>query len=513
MSEAQPLAVPTTLVADDDTAAVRPARSADRAGSGLRLLSATFLVVTVLGGGVFLAAVTTLPPGRADLLNSNVAASLLVVGMSALSVAGAVLARAQPRSVIAWLMLGTALAWVGANLSMWAALTAVDRSSPAVAWVGWVTNWAWVPAQALSLVMLLRFPTGRLPGPRWRIAELTVLLWATATVCATALLPGELGAADTLGPIQNPLGWDMLGGVSEPLLSVLFALLPVLVLLSAAAPVVRWRRAGTRERAALRWIAVAAVLLAVAAPLAIISSTGEVLQGVAFLLLPVAIGTAVLREQLWDLDLRHRYDRLRLAREQERERLRRELHDSLGPVLGSISMRAEAARNLLESGDTGRIDALLASIGTATEDALGEVRRLIDDLGPAALHDQDLVPALRSQLAAYSDTLPVTVEARPDPLPPLDERAAAAAYLVISEAVRNAARHGGGTHAAVTLRTAGDRLQVEVRDDGRGLGSAPAGVGRTGMARRAEEQGGHLSVEDGAGGGTVVRLELPGALR
>lgn len=144
---------------------------------------------------------------------------------------------------------------------------------------------------------------------------------------------------------------------------------------------------------------------------------------------------------------------------------------------------------------------------------MGEVRRLIDDLGPASLHDQDLLPALRSRLAAYTDTLPVTVDARPDPLPPLDERAAAAAYLVVSEAVRNAARHAGGTHATVTLRTSGDRLQVEVRDDGRGLGSAPAGVGRTGMARRVEEQGGHLSVEDGTGGGTLVRLELPGALR
>nr|WP_281496690.1 histidine kinase [Ornithinimicrobium sp. F0845] len=150
----------------------------------------------------------------------------------------------------------------------------------------------------------------------------------------------------------------------------------------------------------------AAVAVGISAPLALASETGEILQGVAGLLLPIGIGTAVLREELWDLDLRRRYDKLRLARDQERERLRRELHDSLGPVLGSISMRAEAARNVLATGDAARADDLLASIGTATEGALTEVRRLIDNLGPTALADRDLAPALHTQLAAYSESFP-----------------------------------------------------------------------------------------------------------
>src|SRR5690606_15921939 len=140
-----------------------------------------------------------------------------------------------------------------------------------------------------------------------------------------------------------------------------------------------------------------------------------------------------------------------------------------GPVLGSISMRAEAARNVLASGDTDRVDDLLDSIGSATEGALTEVRRLIDNLGPGALADHELVPALGLRLAAYADRFPVTLTAHPDPLPPLEEKAAATAYLVISEAVRNAARHSGGTGAQVTVSMSGDRLRAEVTDDGGGL--------------------------------------------
>lgn len=483
-----------------------------RPDPGLRALALVGLVLTVLAAAAALVLMVTLPAEPVEQLNSTVAASLLTVGMLGLGAAGTVLARQRPRSPIAWLMLATAMAWLLGNLSIAVAWWLLDLGSGAASFAGWLTNWIWIPAQALSLVMLLCLPTGRLPSPAWRVVERVVLTWAGLAVLTTALLPGPLGA-EALAPLTNPLGVDALAGVSDGLLSALFIVLPVLVLASAAAPIVRWRRAGTRERSALRWIAIAALAVALAAPLALVSEAGEILQGVAGLLLPIGIGLAVLREELWDLDLRRRYDRLRLTRDQERERLRRELHDSLGPVLGSISMRAEAARNVLAGGDTARADDLLGSIGDATEGALAEVRRLIDDLGPGALHDHDLVPALRVQLAAYADRFPVTLEVHPDPLPPLEEKVAATAYLVISEAVRNAARHSRGTGAVVSVRMSGERLHVEVRDDGRGLGGASAGIGRTGMAARVAEEGGRLSVADGDSGGTVVTVELPGALR
>lgn len=478
----------------------------------LRAFALAGLALTLLAGVASLTVMVTVSTERAEELNSTVAASLLTVGMVGLGIAGTVLARQQPRSRIAWLMLCTALAWLLGNLSLAAAWWLLDRDSAVAPFAGWVTNWAWVPAQALSMVTLLRLPTGRLPDRRWRVAEWAVLGWAGLAVLTTALLPGALGA-DVLASSTNPIGLAALTDISDTLLSALFIILPVLVLVSAAAPVLRWRRAGTRERAALRWIAIAAAGVAVAAPLALVSETGQILQGVAGLLLPIGIGLAVLREELWDLDLRRRYDRLHRAREQERERLRRELHDSLGPVLGSISMRAEAARNVLAGGDLPRVDDLLDSIGDATEGALAEVRRLIDDLGPGALHDHDLVPALRVQLSAYAESFPVTLIAQPEPLPPLEEKAAATAYLVISEAVRNAARHSGGTGAAVSVRMTGDRLLAEVQDDGRGVGDSAAGVGRSGMTSRIAEEGGRLTVEGGEAGGTLVRFELPGALR
>lgn len=501
MSDVRAIAVTDAVVA-----------KTSRADAVLRVLAVAGFGATVLAGIGFLLGVVSMPAEVGDALNSTVATSLLVVGMTGLALAGMVLARQQPRSIIAWLMIGTALAWVVGSSSVIAAWMLLEAGHPASPFVGWLTNWIWIPANALSMVMLLRFPTGRLPDPRWRIVEWTILAWAGLTIAVTAVLPGPLGA-EVLMPLTNPIGWDAIAGFADGLLSALFLMLPVLVLVAAAAPVVRWRRAGIRERAALRWIAVAAIVLAVAVPLALLGTAGEIVQGLAFLLLPIAIAVAVLREELWDLDLRRRYVRLRLTREQERERLRHELHDSLGPLLGSISMRAEAARNLLPGGETDRVDELLASIGTATEGALGEVRRLIDDLGPTALRDRDLVPSLEEHFAAYADRFPVTLAVRPDPLPPLEEGAAVAAYLVISEAVRNAARHSHGTHAEVSLQVVGDRMKVEIRDDGRGLEAASPGIGRAGMARRVAEAGGRIRIEDAVGGGTLVAFDLSGVLR
>lgn len=478
----------------------------------LRLLATACLVVTVIGGAVLLGIMVALPADRVEKLNSSVAMALMAVGMTGLAAAAFALIRKDPRSVIAWLMLTTALAWMISRMDLAAALWLLDTRSGLAPFLGWTTNWLWVPAHVLSLLMLLRFPTGRLPSPRWRPVELVVLVWAAVTVLVTALVPGPLGA-EVLSPLTNPIGWDGLGGVGDGVLTALFLLLQVLIIVAAAAPIVRWRRAGSRERGALRWIALATAGVALSAPLALLTETGEVLAGVAFLLFPAAIAVAVLRDRLWDLDLAGRYDRLRAAREEERQRLRHELHDSLGPVLGSISMRAEAARNLLDRGEIARANELLTSIGAATEGALDGVRRLIEDLGPAALRDHDLVPALEQELLEYAGSFPVALRVTPNPLPPLDETVAATAFLVVVEAVRNAARHSGGSGATVDLALAGSRLEIEVRDDGRGLCGAATGVGRTAMAMRVARSGGRISIEDGPAGGTVVGLCLEGALR
>ena len=494
------------------TAPLRLGTPRPRPDALLRLLASSGLVLALVAAGAVLAVLATGPMARDERLNSPVAVALQMVGMAGLAVAGATLARQQPRAAIAWLMLGTALAWTVAGLTLLVATALLARDDALAPAVGWLTNWSWVPAQGLALVMVLRFPDGRLPGSRWRPVEWAVVGWTALTAVVTAVLPGPLGA-ESLEPMTNPLGLPALEGISEELLSGLFLVLPVLVLAVCAAPVVRWRRAGAGDRRALRWLALAVAVLALSAPLAVVAEAGEILQGAAFLLIPLAVGTAVLRERLWDLDLRRRYGRLQEARLQERERLRRELHDGLGPPLGSVSMRAEAARNLLARGETDRVDDLLASIGETTERALADVRRLIDDLAPLPLREDDLQTALADHLEGYAQTFPVAVEAEPDPLPRLHDTAAATAYLVVLEAVRNAVRHSGGTRARVRLHADGRDLHVEVADDGVGVGAAPAGVGRTSMARRVAEGGGRLDLRDGPDGGTVLRFELPGAVR
>jgi signal transduction histidine kinase len=452
------------------------------------------------------ALLATLPLSAAERPTARLAAAAFVLGMSWLAAAGAVLVRHRDHTTMGWLLLGTGLSGVLGRLALGLAIAVGDTSGL----LGWITNWAWVPAQALALLLLLRFPTGHRPGPRWRWAEGTVLAWGALTVVATALLPGPLGA-EALAPTENPFGVEPLAPVLDAALGVLFGVLPALMVVAVAGPVVRWRTATASERRQLRAVALAAGLLAVAAPLAVVSGAGALLEGLAYVVLPAAIGYAVLRHRLWGIDVARRLDRLRAVREEERRRLQRELHDSIGPVLGSVTMRAETARNLLAGGQTERLDDVLASIGVATEDALMEVRRLIDELGPSALAEQDLVPALERLLDDYADQ-DVQIALRADRLPELDPEVATVAYRVVGEAVRNLVRHSGARVATVTLHLVEGVLHLEVRDDGHGLRGHPPGVGRRGMEERVRALGGSFSLGEDTRG-VVVRAQLPEAVR
>ena len=491
---------------------LRPAPGGPRHAGGWRSRrgsAALVLTLTLAGAVASLWFVVALPPQRTAGLSSPAATALLLVGMAGLAFAAHVLARHRPGAVLATLMAGCAAAWVTSHLVLGLAVTATDRGWPGTSVLGWLSNWVWVPGHVLAMLTLLRFPTGAVPGPGWQWVERGVVAWGALTATVTALLPGPLGA-EPLAPATNPLGVPALAAPLESALAVLFTLLPLLIVASAVAPVVRWRGARQRERRQLLWVAAAAVPIAVSAPLALWSRTGDLLQGLAFLLLPGAIGIAVLREQLWDLDLRRRFDRLTVVREQERDRLRHDLHDSLGPLLGAIAMRAEAGQNLLVSGRPDRVADLLGDIGRTCEDALAEVRRMIDALGPAALVDHDLGAALRRHLGQYADTFPVHLSAVGD-FSTLDPRTAEAGYLIAGEAVRNAARHSGATGCEVRLVESEGALTVEVTDRGRGLAGSAPGLGRSTMSRRAEVVGGSLAIEEPPEGGLRVTARLPGA--
>jgi two-component system NarL family sensor kinase len=192
--------------------------------------------------------------------------------------------------------------------------------------------------------------------------------------------------------------------------------------------------------------------------------------------------------------------------EEERRRLRRDLHDGLGPRLTGVAYAADAARNVL-SRDPERAATLLTGVRAEAGEAIVEVRRLVEGLRPPSLDQVGLEQALRQHARHLlrPDGRPLVVEVCvPAPLPPLGAAVEVTAYRIVVEALTNTARHAAGEHAVVTLRLDGDALAVEIRDrDGNDEGAGepwPPGVGLTSMRERTEMLGGSLT----AGAGRVV---------
>jgi two-component system, NarL family, sensor kinase len=197
------------------------------------------------------------------------------------------------------------------------------------------------------------------------------------------------------------------------------------------------------------------------------------------------------------------------AREEERRRLRRDLHDGLGPVLTGIAFKADAAGNTLPA-DPARAGELLGQLRADTTAAIGDIRRLVYGLRPPALDDLGLIGSLRQQsarLAQRPDGSSVAVELdAPEDMPLLPAAVEVAAYRIITEAMTNAARHSGAT--SITVRLAlpeGGTLRIEVSDDGVGPGSPwQAGFGLISMRERAAELGGSCEAGPADGGGRVT---------
>ncbi|HEX6127781.1 MAG TPA: histidine kinase [Candidatus Limnocylindria bacterium] len=208
-------------------------------------------------------------------------------------------------------------------------------------------------------------------------------------------------------------------------------------------------------------------------------------------------------------DLQRSRQQLVSAREEERRRLRRELHDGLGPALAGSLMKLQAARSLAGS-DPAAVGRLLDELAGQTRRTIDDVRRVAYDLRPPALDQLGLAEALAQEarrLAPASASFEVHAETELDGLPAAVE---VAAYRIGLEALTNVVHHAAASRARIDLRLDGDALLVEVRDDGRGMapGGRP-GIGLATMRERAEELGGALTVERAAEGGVAVRARLP----
>jgi signal transduction histidine kinase len=193
------------------------------------------------------------------------------------------------------------------------------------------------------------------------------------------------------------------------------------------------------------------------------------------------------------------------AREEERSRLRRDLHDELGPTLAGLAMQLNGLQALLHA-DPDTASQRMARLEAVARQALDDVRRVSRELRPPALDELGLVGALEQ--AAHHAGLSLTTDSTmTEPITPAVE---VATYRIGAEALLNVARHAGTGEARLTLDRVDDALVLRVLDDGRGTEDSPAGVGTLAMRERAEELGGTLSIRrPAAGGGTVVEARIP----
>ncbi len=220
---------------------------------------------------------------------------------------GAVVAARRPDHPCGWLL--GALCVVAAI-----AIAGTDYVQPSLArperypWtvaVGWVTTWIAFPAVAMGALVLLTFPTGRLSSPRWRAAAVGVVVASAAAACSAALMPGRLPIADAL---DNPIGVRGAGDVLEAL-NTLATITAVLILIAAVARLVgRFRRAHGRERDQLKILA-RALPIAFVGMLAAAVASGPLNEASFYFAvagltaIPVAIGWAVLRHQLFGIEV------------------------------------------------------------------------------------------------------------------------------------------------------------------------------------------------------------------
>jgi signal transduction histidine kinase len=225
-------------------------------------------------------------------------------------------------------------------------------------------------------------------------------------------------------------------------------------------------------------------------------------------------------------DLRRSRQQIVTTREEERRRLRRDLHDGLGPALASLLLEARVLRRLVRD-DPPAAEALAVDMQADIKSTIDDIRRVVNELRPPALDDLGLVAALHVMATKIGESgsdgnegsrpdgplsrdgrLRINIDA-PEDLPPLPAAVEVAAYRIIQEALTNVIHHAEAGCAVVRLRLAGD-LCLEIADDGVGFNSGrDGGVGLHSMRERAVELSGSCRIDRRPEGGTIVRATLP----
>jgi signal transduction histidine kinase len=417
--------------------------------------------------------------------------------------------RPNPRGLV---ILGALFTVVGLGSALVLPTYGWARSElPGSTFAAWVSNWVWtLGAPPLLGLSLLLYPDGRLPGRHWWPGAALGLTGIALLACSGALAPGSL---ENHPSVRNPVGigaaetWDRVALIGFPMLMAA-------AVIGLAGLITRFVRSPSASdvRGQLTGFAIAGALVVLAASVPADAATQAALALLAGTALPATVGFAVLRHRLLDqhlavVGLHRQVDELTRARreivserEEERDRLRRELHDGLGPSLAAIGLGLRTLEH-----DPGRVDSIHA-LADEVQRAVAEVRRLCEGLRPPALDELGLSRALGESLSRL-DRFGPQVTVRIGSLRPLPPAVEVAAYRITMEAATNAVRHSGARRVSVQLDQEGDDLRLVVADDGSGLRTpVTQGMGLSTMRTRAEELNGSLEVHSNEKGTTVSAL-------
>lgn len=281
-----------------------------------------------------------------------------------------------------------------------------------------------------------------------------------------------------------------------------------------------YRRASPTVRRGVRAIAFALAFAAIATlmlltlPIALSGSPLVPRSTVALLAapVPIAVLVAVLRDRLFQVALLSRSrEKIVAAREDERRKLRRDLHDGLAPTLAAAGLTLDHARHAVRS-DPDAAEAAIDEARQAVRGTIQEICRLSRELRPPALDALGLIGAIREQtdaLGGRSANGPVIIVEAPLDLPALSAAVEVAAYRIAVEGMMNVVRHAAATTCRVDIGIGDGELRIDVSDDGIGILAADSGVGLRSMRERAEEVGGDVTIEPSALGGTRLLARLP----
>jgi signal transduction histidine kinase len=197
------------------------------------------------------------------------------------------------------------------------------------------------------------------------------------------------------------------------------------------------------------------------------------------------------------------------AREEERLRVRRDLHDGVGPTLAAASLQVDALRERWPVQDP-QASVLLGQVKSEIAQCVLDIRRVIEGLRPPALDDLGLAGVVREHAASLTAAGLVVEVDCPHDLVVTSAAVEVAAYRIVTEAMTNVIRHAGATRCSVALREVDGWLRVDVRDDGIGLRPVHRdGIGLTSMRERAAELGGAVSIANRSDRGATVTASLP----